>query len=716
MSTSTYRKGHKRRETTGNKGKSKKRDRMDAEESPPPPSHRTLSTRSRRGDKMKPSSSRTRVNNTSFRVSIPLSSATTSNSQAVTSSIPTTTLPSDHTYSIPVTAQSTDAHSSAAQNSTIPPSASLTATTSAGNPIQLTPFNRNPAFLTTHFSGPHSPIAMLAPHASHTLPLTSLGSTSTSDSNDISIRDASSLPYYYPPEWNADDFNVSFSPSSVGMVHPMDTTTTASAGQSSHVNDSSFESYSNQTFTSNGADILNNGFIHELSPQHFLRSSSVEPSTDDDDDNDNGARRMHFYPRESASDRTSQQMGGSESHRRRGVSYTANEHQHMLRTLLQSETPPQTLSSPVSSSGYNFRRRASEMIGLASHSEVSRLQHSLNAISQIAARRVGWARPGRSGLDMVYTRPLNGDSSDSSTNRTDELLEPSSPSILAGSDEFTPRSDYSGQSGSEPPHYDGDGTPELLSASGRVGQATTSTEDTDVITISSDDEEPEVVHVERRQRPTRSHHHRRHHRDATATTDGVGPSGSDQVESDEEYARRLQYFIPNDHMASRYMRDNHGSLSDGIQQWTPAGARRFIVRALSHRRRGQRGSRPASRTAMMSHIAQLPPALLLDSLIGSSSREMGYEQLLELADRLGPAKAQGMKKEEIERLRTRVYKGKTSSDSSNCVICMNDYEAGDKLRELLCAHEYHTHCIDQWLKENQTCPICRLDTKLTCDS
>ena len=74
-----------------------------------------------------------------------------------------------------------------------------------------------------------------------------------------------------------------------------------------------------------------------------------------------------------------------------------------------------------------------------------------------------------------------------------------------------------------------------------------------------------------------------------------------------------------------YMRDNHGSLSDGIQQWTPAGARRFIVRALSHRRRGQRGSRPASRTAMMSHIAQLPPALLLDSLIGSSSREMGYE-------------------------------------------------------------------------------------------
>ena len=75
-----------------------------------------------------------------------------------------------------------------------------------------------------------------------------------------------------------------------------------------------------------------------------------------------------------------------------------------------------------------------------------------------------------------------------------------------------------------------------------------------------------------------------------------------------------------------YIRDNHSSLSDGIQQWTPAGARRFLARALSHRRRGQRGSRPVSRAAVMSHITHLPPALLLDSLIGSSSNEMmGYE-------------------------------------------------------------------------------------------
>jgi len=206
------------------------------------------------------------VNNTSLRVSIPLSSATTSNSQAVTTSILTANLPSDHTYSIPVTAQSAGVHSLSTQSSTTPMAAPITATTSAGNSIQLTPFNRNPAFLTTHFSGPNSPIAMLAPHASHTLPLTSLGG-----SNDVSIHDASSLPYYYPPEWNRDDFN---SPSSAGTVHPIDTATNISATttgqQSSHLFDSSFENHSNQMFTSNSADNLNDAFIQELSPQHFL--------------------------------------------------------------------------------------------------------------------------------------------------------------------------------------------------------------------------------------------------------------------------------------------------------------------------------------------------------------------------------------------------------------------------------------------------------------
>ena len=42
-----------------------------------------------------------------------------------------------------------------------------------------------------------------------------------------------------------------------------------------------------------------------------------------------------------------------------------------------------------------------------------------------------------------------------------------------------------------------------------------------------------------------------------------------------------------------------------------------------------------------------------------------------------------------------------------CTICMTEYTEGDRIQELPCSHEFHYHCIDRWLWENTTCPICR---------
>ncbi|XP_047957133.1 uncharacterized RING finger protein C4G3.12c-like isoform X1 [Salvia hispanica] len=51
-----------------------------------------------------------------------------------------------------------------------------------------------------------------------------------------------------------------------------------------------------------------------------------------------------------------------------------------------------------------------------------------------------------------------------------------------------------------------------------------------------------------------------------------------------------------------------------------------------------------------------------------------------------------------------------STDDRQCYICLADYEEGDKLRVLPCNHEFHTPCIDKWLKEvNRVCPVCRHD-------
>ncbi|XP_006831989.1 PREDICTED: E3 ubiquitin-protein ligase RNF6 [Chrysochloris asiatica] len=69
----------------------------------------------------------------------------------------------------------------------------------------------------------------------------------------------------------------------------------------------------------------------------------------------------------------------------------------------------------------------------------------------------------------------------------------------------------------------------------------------------------------------------------------------------------------------------------------------------------------------------------------------------------------GLTKEQIDNLSTRNYElNSTDSELSKvCSVCISEYRAGNKLRQLPCRHEFHIHCIDRWLSENCTCPICR---------
>lgn len=70
----------------------------------------------------------------------------------------------------------------------------------------------------------------------------------------------------------------------------------------------------------------------------------------------------------------------------------------------------------------------------------------------------------------------------------------------------------------------------------------------------------------------------------------------------------------------------------------------------------------------------------------------------------------GLTKDQIDSLSTRSYGTTTAEEgeiSKTCSVCINEYVVGSKLRQLPCTHEFHFHCIDRWLSENSTCPICR---------
>lgn len=50
--------------------------------------------------------------------------------------------------------------------------------------------------------------------------------------------------------------------------------------------------------------------------------------------------------------------------------------------------------------------------------------------------------------------------------------------------------------------------------------------------------------------------------------------------------------------------------------------------------------------------------------------------------------------------------GPDPGPGTSCVVCLNDFEDGDKARKLPCSHHFHKGCIGRWLQRSKRCPLC----------
>lgn len=70
----------------------------------------------------------------------------------------------------------------------------------------------------------------------------------------------------------------------------------------------------------------------------------------------------------------------------------------------------------------------------------------------------------------------------------------------------------------------------------------------------------------------------------------------------------------------------------------------------------------------------------------------------------------GLTAAQLAALPTSVYVAKPTpqgEDQDCCAICLVDFEPGETLKSISCAHKFHGDCIDEWLARRPECPLCK---------
>lgn len=90
------------------------------------------------------------------------------------------------------------------------------------------------------------------------------------------------------------------------------------------------------------------------------------------------------------------------------------------------------------------------------------------------------------------------------------------------------------------------------------------------------------------------------------------------------------------------------------------------------------------------------------------------EALLLILMGRGGAQQQGLPREAIEKIRKTKFRRNPQTrpgEEEKCPICITEFADGEEMRQLPCSHNFHPECVDTWLVQNSSCPICKADMR-----
>lgn len=102
-----------------------------------------------------------------------------------------------------------------------------------------------------------------------------------------------------------------------------------------------------------------------------------------------------------------------------------------------------------------------------------------------------------------------------------------------------------------------------------------------------------------------------------------------------------------------------------------------------------------------------PNAVHGDAVYSQEALDRIITQLMEAnpqSNAAPPATEQAIEKLEKKKLDKEMI---GESDKAECTICIDEMHEGDEVTVLPCKHWFHGDCVVLWLKEHNTCPICR---------